>query len=168
MFVINFIKPLLSPNIMSRVKVSRTSTKSYIIQISAGIIVIIILVLLLLNLFGMFRLNYTFVESLPSLFNVFILFLIGFAINLFTFVLTQKESVVEIVSSGLGTIFMMFSFVDYKYLPEFIQHVLKFSPTYYFKELLDGFNPTYMLIQFGFLALFTILTLITLKYKKVK
>jgi hypothetical protein len=116
----------------------------------------------------MLRLNYSFVESLPALFHVFILFLIGFAINLFTFVLTQKEAVVEIVSSGLGTVFIMLSIVDYKFLPEFIQHVLKFSPTYYFKELLDGFNLQYVLIQFGFLALFTTLTLITLKLKKVK
>lgn len=168
MFVINFIQPLLAPNIMSRVKLSKTSTKSYILQISAGIIFIIIIVLLLLNLLGMLRLNYSFVESLPALFHVFILFLIGFAINLFTFVLTQKEAVVEIVSSGLGTVFIMLSIVDYQFLPEFIQHVLKFSPTYYFKELLDGFNLQYVLIQFGFLALFTILTLITLKYKKVK
>ena len=104
MFVINFIQPLLAPNIMSRVKLSKTSTKSYILQISAGIIFIIIIVLLLLNLLGMLRLNYSFVESLPALFHVFILFLIGFAINLFTFVLTQKESVVEIVSSGLITL----------------------------------------------------------------
>ena len=162
MFVINFIQPLLAPNIMSRVKLSKTSTKSYILQISAGIIFIIIIVLLLLNLLGMLRLNYGFVESLPALFHVFILFLIGFAINLFTFVLTQKES------SRLGTVFIMLSIVDYKFLPEFIQHVLKFSPTYYFKELLDGFNLQYVLIQFGFLALFTTLTLITLKYKKVK
>ena len=57
---------------------------------------------------------------------------------------------------------------DYKYLPEFIQKLLKFSPTYYYTELLDNFNPVYMLIQFGFLALFVTLILLTLKYKKVK
>ena len=168
MFVINFIKPLLSPNIMSRVKLSGTSSKSYILQISAGIMSIITIVLLGLNLFGMFKLHYGFIESLPSLFNVFLLFLIGFAINLYTFIATQNEAIVEIVSSGVGTIFMMFSMIEYKYLPEFIQKLLKFSPTYYYTELLDNFNPVYMLIQFGFLALFVALIIITLKYKKVK
>ena len=63
---------------------------------------------------------------------------------------------------------MMFSIIDYKYLPEFIQKILKFSPTYYYTELLDNFNPLYMLIQFGFLTFFAILIIITLKYKKVK
>ena len=168
MFVLNFIKPLLDPNIMSRVKLSKTSTKSYILQISAGIMSIITIVLLGLNLFGMFRLNYGFIESLTTLLNVFVLFAIGFAINLYTYIATQNTAIVEIVASGLGTIFMMFSIIDYKYLPEFIQKLLKFSPTYYYTELLDNFNPVYMLIQFGFLTLFVTLILLTLKYKKVK
>ena len=99
---------------------------------------------------------------------MFLLFLIGFSINLYTFIATQNEAIVEIISSGVGTIFMMFSMIEYKYLPEFIQKLLKFSPTYYYTELLDNFNPVYMLIQFGFLALFVTLILITLKYKKVK
>ena len=168
MFVLNFIKPLLDPNIMSRVKLSGTSSKSYILQISAGIMSIITIVLLGLNLFGMFRLNYGFIESLPTLLNVFVLFAIGFAINLYTYIATQNEAIVEIISSGVGTIFMMFSMIEYKYLPEFIQKLLKFSPTYYYTELLDNFNPVYMLIQFGFLTLFVTLILLTLKYKKVK
>lgn len=168
MFVLNFIKPLLDPNIMSRVKLSKTSTKSYILQISAGIMSIIIIVLLGLNLFGMFRLHYGFIESLPTLLNVFVLFTIGFAINLYTYIATQNTAIVEIVASGLGTILMMFSIIDYKYLPEFIQKILKFSPTYYYTELLNNFNPIYMLIQFGFLTFFVTLIIITLKYKKVK
>ena len=166
MFVLNFIKPLLDPNIMSRVKLSKTSTKSYILQISAGIMSIITVVLLGLNLFGMFRLHYGFIESLPTLLNV--LFAIGFAINLYTYIATQNTAIVEIVASGLGTILMMFSMIDYKYLPEFIQKILKFSPTYYYTESLNNFNPIYMLIQFGFLTFFVILIIITLKYKKVK
>ena len=153
---------------MSRVKLSKTSTKSYILQISAGIMSIITIVLLGLNFFGMFRLNYGFIESLPTLLNVFVLFAIGFAINLCTYIATQNTAIVEIVASGLGTILMMFSIIDYKYLPEFIQKILKFSPTYYYTELLDNFNPLYMLIQFGFLTFFAILIIITLKYKKVK
>lgn len=168
MFVLNFIKPLLDPNIMSRVKLSKTSTKSYILQISAGIMSIITVVLLSLNLFGMFRLHYGFIESLPTLLNVFVLFAIGFAINLYTYIATQNTAIVEIVASGLGTILMMFSMIDYKYLPEFIQKILKFSPTYYYTESLNNFNPIYMLIQFGFLTFFVILIIITLKYKKVK
>ena len=168
MFVLNFIKPLLDPNIMSRVKLSKTSTKSYILQISAGIMSIITIVLLGLNLFGMFRLHYGFIESLPTLLNVFVLFAIGFAINLYTYIATQNTAIVEIVGSGLGTILMMFSIIDYKYLPEFIQKILKFSPTYYYTELLNNFNPIYMLIQFGFLTFFVTLIIITLKYKKVK
>lgn len=168
MFVLNFIKPLLDPNIMSRVKLSKTSTKSYILQISAGIMSIITIVLLGLNLFGMFRLHYGFIESLPTLLNVFVLFTIGFAINLYTYIATQNTAIVEIVASGLGTILMMFSIIDYKYLPEFIQKILKFSPTYYYTELLNNFNPIYMLIQFGFLTFFVALIIITLKYKKVK
>ena len=77
MFVLNFIKPLLDPNIMSRVKLSKTSTKSYILQISAGIMSIITIVLLGLNFFGMFRLNYGFIESLLILITTpVILFLI--------------------------------------------------------------------------------------------
>lgn len=168
MFVLNFIKPLLDPNIMSRVKLSKTSTKSYILQISAGIMSIITIVLLGLNFFGMFRLNYGFIESLPTLLNVFVLFTIGFAINLYTYIATQNTAIVEIVASGLGTILMMFSIIDYKYLPEFIQKILKFSPTYYYTELLNNFNPIYMLIQFGFLTFFITLIIITLKYKKVK
>lgn len=168
MFVLNFIKPLLDPNIMSRVKLSKTSTKSYILQISAGIMSIITIVLLGLNLFGMFRLHYGFIESLPTLLNVFVLFTIGFAINLYTYIATQNTAIVEIVASGLGTILMMFSIIDYKYLPEFIQKILKFSPTYYYTELLNNFNPIYMLIQFGFLTFFVTLIIITLKYKKVK
>lgn len=153
---------------MSRVKLSKTSTKSYILQISAGIMSIITIVLLGLNFFGMFRLNYGFIESLPTLLNVFVLLAIGFAINLYTYIATQNTAIVEIVASGLGTILMMFSIIDYKYLPEFIQKILKFSPTYYYTELLDNFNPLYMLIQFGFLTFFAILIIITLKYKKVK
>ena len=153
---------------MSRVKLSKTSTKSYILQISAGIMSIIIIVLLGLNLFGMFRLHYGFIESLPTLLNVFVLFTIGFAINLYTYIATQNTAIVEIVASGLGTILMMFSIIDYKYLPEFIQKILKFSPTYYYTELLNNFNPIYMLIQFGFLTFFVTLIIITLKYKKVK
>ena len=168
MFVLNFIKPLLDPNIMSRVKLSKTSTKSYILQISAGIMSIITIVLLGLNLFGMFRLHYGFIESLPTLLNVFVLFAIGFAINLYTYIATQNTAIVEIVASGLGTIFMMFSIIDYKYLTEFIQKILRFSPTYYYTELLNNFNPIYMLIQFGFLTFFVALIIITLKYKKVK
>ena len=168
MFVLNFIKPLLDPNIMSRVKLSKTSTKSYILQISAGIMSIITIVLLDLNLFGMFRLHYGFIESLPTLLNVFVLFAIGFAINLYTYIATQNTAIVEIVASGLGTILMMFSIIDYKYLPEFIQKILRFSPTYYYTELLNNFNPIYMLIQFGFLTFFVALIIITLKYKKVK
>ena len=168
MFVLNFIKPLLDPNIMSRVKLSKTSTKSYILQISAGIMSIITIVLLGLNLFGMFRLHYGFIESLPTLLNVFILFAIGFAINLYTYIATQNTAIVEIVASGLGTILMMFSIIDYKYLPEFIQKILRFSPTYYYTELLNNFNPIYMLIQFGFLTFFVALIIITLKYKKIK
>jgi hypothetical protein len=168
MFVLNFIKPLLDPNIMSRVKLSKTSTKSYILQISAGIMSIITIVLLGLNFFGMFRLNYGFIESLPTLLNVFVLFAIGFAINLYTYIATQNTAIVEIVASGLSTILMMFSIIDYKYLPEFIQKILKFSPTYYYTELLNNFNPIYMLIQFGFLTFFVTLIIITLKYKKVK
>ena len=168
MFILNFIKPLLDPNIMSRVKLSKTSTKSYILQISAGIMSIITIVLLGLNLFGMFRLNYGFIESLPTLLNVFVLFAIGFAINLYTYIATQNTAIVEIVASGLGTIFMMFSIIDYKYLPEFIQKILRFSPTYYYTELLNNFNPIYMLIQFGFLTFFVALIIITLKYKKIK
>ena len=168
MFVLNFIKPLLDPNIMSRVKLSKTSTKSYILQISAGIMSIITVVLLSLNLFGMFRLHYGFIESLPTLLNVFVLFAIGFAINLYTYIATQNTAIVEIVASGLGTILMMFSMIDYKYLPEFIQKILKFSPTYYYTESLNNFNPIYMLIQFGFLTFFVALIIITLKYKKIK
>lgn len=168
MFVLNFIKPLLDPNIMSRVKLSKTSTKSYILQISAGIMSIITIVLLGLNFFGMFRLNYGFIESLPTLLNVFVLFAIGFAIKLYTYIATQNTAIVEIVASGLGTILMMFSIIDYKYLPEFIQKILRFSPTYYYTELLNNFNPIYMLIQFGFLTFFVALIIITLKYKKVK
>ena len=168
MFVLNFIKPLLDPNIMSRVKLSKTSTKSYILQISAGIMSIITIVLLGLNLFGMFRLHYGFIESLPTLLNVFVLFAIGFAINLYTYIATQNTAIVEIVASGLCTILMMFSIIDYKYLPEFIQKILRFSPTYYYTELLNNFNPIYMLIQFGFLTFFVALIIITLKYKKVK
>ena len=168
MFVLNFIKPLLDPNIMSRVKLSETSTKSYILQISAGIMCIITIVLLGLNLFGMFRLHYGFIESLPTLLNVFVLFAIGFAINLYTYIATQNTAIVEIVASGLGTILMMFSIIDYKYLPEFIQKILRFSPTYYYTELLNNFNPIYMLIQFGFLTFFVALIIITLKYKKIK
>ena len=168
MFVLNFIKPLLDPNIMSRVKLSKTSTKSYILQISSGIMSIITIVLLGLNFFGMFRLNYGFIESLPTLLNVFVLFAIGFAINLYTYIATQNTAIVEIVASGLGTILMMFSIIDYKYLPEFIQKILKLSPTYYYTESLNNFNPIYMLIQFGFLTFFVILIIITLKYKKVK
>ena len=168
MFVLNFIKPLLDPNIMSRVKLSKTSTKSYILQISAGIMSIITIVLLGLNLFGMFKLHYGFIESLPTLLNVFVLFAIGFAINLYTYIATQNTAIVEIVASGLGTIFMMFSIIDYKYLPEFIQKILRFSPTYYYTELLNNFNPIYMLIQFGFLTFFVALIIITLKYKKIK
>ena len=168
MFVLNFIKPLLDPNIMSRVKLSKTSTKSYILQISAGIMSIITVVLLGINLFGMFRLHYGFIESLPTLLNVFVLFAIGFAINLYTYIATQNTAIVEIVASGLGTILIMFSMIDYKYLPEFIQKILKFSPTYYYTESLNNFNPIYMLIQFGFLTFFVILIIITLKYKKVK
>ena len=168
MFVLNFIKPLLDPNIMSRVKLSKTSTKSYILQISAGIMSIITIVLLGLNLFGMFRLHYGFIESLPTLLNVFVLFTIGFAINLYTYIATQNTAIVEIVASGLGTILMMFSIIDYKYLPEFIQKILRFSPTYYYTELLNNFNPIYMLIQFGFLTFFVALIIITLKYKKIK
>lgn len=168
MFVLNFIKPLLDPNIMSRVKLSKTSTKSYILQISAGIMSIITIVLLCLNLFGMFRLHYGFIESLPTLLNVFVLFAIGFAINLYTYIATQNTAIVEIVASGLGTILMMFSIIDYKYLPEFIQKILRFSPTYYYTELLNNFNPIYMLIQFGFLTFFVALIIITLKYKKIK
>ena len=168
MFVLNFIKPLLDPNIMSRVKLSKTSTKSYILQISAGIMSIITVVLLGLNLFGMFRLHYGFIESLPTLLNVFVLFAIGFAINLYTYIATQNTAIVEIVASGLGTILMMFSIIDYKYLPEFIQKILRFSPTYYYTELLNNFNPIYMLIQFGFLTFFVALIIITLKYKKIK
>ena len=103
MFVLNFIKPLLDPNIMSRIKLSKTSTKSYILQISAGIMSIITIVLLGLNFFGMFRLNYGFIESLPTLLNVFVLFAIGFAINLYTYIATQNTAIVEIVASGLGT-----------------------------------------------------------------
>lgn len=168
MFVLNFIKPLLDPNIMSRVKLSKTSTKSYILQISAGIMSIITIVLLGINLFGMFRLHYGFIESLPTLLNVFVLFAIGFAINLYTYIATQNTAIVEIVASGLGTILMMFSIIDYKYLPEFIQKILRFSPTYYYTELLNNFNPIYMLIQFGFLTFFVALIIITLKYKKIK
>lgn len=168
MFVLNFIKPLLDPNIMSRVKLSKTSTKSYILQISAGIMSIITIVLLGLNLFGMFRLHYGFIESLPTLLNVFVLFAIGFAINLYIYIATQNTAIVEIVASGLGTILMMFSIIDYKYLPEFIQKILRFSPTYYYTELLNNFNPIYMLIQFGFLTFFVALIIITLKYKKIK
>ena len=168
MFVLNFIKPLLDPNIMSRVKLSKTSTKSYILQISAGIMSIITIVLLCLNLFGMFRLHYGFIESLPTLLNVFVLFAIGFAINLYTYIATQNTAIVEIVASGLGTILMMFSIIDYKYLPEFIQKILRFSPTYYYTELLNNFNPIYMLIQFGFLTFFVALIIITLNYKKIK
>ena len=168
MFVLNFIKPLLDPNIMSRVKLSKTSTKSYILQISAGIMSIITIVLLGLNLFGMFRLHYGFIESLPTLLNVFVLFAIGFAINLYTYIATQNTAIVEIVASGLGTILMMFSIIDYKYLPEFIQKILRFSPTDYYTELLNNFNPIYMLIQFGFLTFFVALIIITLKYKKIK
>ena len=168
MFVLNFIKPLLDPNIMSRVKLSKTSTKSYILQISAGIMSIITIVLLCLNLFGMFRLHYGFIESLPTLLNVFVLFAIGFAINLYTYIATQNTAIVEIVASGLGTILMMFSIIDYKYLPEFIQKILRFSPTYYYTELLNNFNPIYILIQFGFLTFFVALIIITLKYKKIK
>ena len=169
MFVLNFIKLLGSTgSIKSLLKLSKTSTKSYILQISAGIMSIITIVLLSLNLFGMFRLNYGFIESLPTLLNVFVLFAIGFAINLYTYIATQNTAIVEIVASGLGTILMMFSIIDYKYLPEFIQKILKFSPTYYYTELLNNFNPIYMLIQFGFLTFFVTLIIITLKYKKVK
>ncbi len=170
MFVMSFIKPLMSKETIDKVKLSSTSMSKYIGSIFLGLFTIMLLITLGAATFAMVILKANISQVIWPVINAMLYFGISIMILFMVFSITSSEDIVMVVSNALGVLLVMISgsFFPFEFIPKPIQMIAKLLPTYYYNQLVVGFDLNFILIQCAFLLVFSLATVNILKYNKVR
>lgn len=168
MFVISFIKPLMSKETIEKVRLSSTSMTKYITSIFLGLFTIMLVITLLASGFAMIVLGASISQIIWPVVNSMLYFGISLMILFMVFAITSNEDVIMVISNALGVLLVMISgsFFPFEYIPRPIQIVAKLLPTYYYNQLVSGFDLNFVLIQCAFLIALSLATVNILKYNK--
>lgn len=168
MFVLSFIKPLMSKHVIEKIRLSSTSMTQYSIEIFLALCSIMFLIVCIASGFAIVVLGAKIPQLIWPVINAMIYFAISIFLLLFIFAITSNEDVVMVVSNALGVSFVMISgsFFPFEFIPKPIQTIAKLLPTYYYNQLVSGFNLNFLLIQIGFIAVLALATINVLKYNQ--